>query len=196
MANSVIPFWGYRSASKSFGFLPETNATTSFSSDSTPDEYALRFSLPAASCSTFSVVGMAWNGSTPAAAKTVVLTLYDGTTALQTVTWDSDVARAAATTNSQMTFYFDEATLSVLTCGTVYRLAMAPQETASNLAVKVFTFDTAGDLGAVTGTVEWYLSTRTDAGAWTDTTTSLPLIVPLLQDVTEPAGSGGRIIGG
>jgi hypothetical protein len=133
----------------------------------------------------------------PATGKTVLVSLYSNTTALQTVTWDSDVAGAAATTeNTPIRILFDETTLSTLTCGTEYIVAVAPQETSSNLAVRWFTFDAANDVTALPLGTAWYAVSRADAGSWTTDTSSRYTIDLILSDVTEPTGgSTPRVLG-
>jgi hypothetical protein len=170
---------------------------TQFSSDSTPDERGNAITIPAGMCASFKIAGIRMFPRIPATGKTVLVSLYSNTTALQTVTWDSDVAGAAATTeNTPIRILFDETTLSTLTCGTEYIVAVAPQETSSNLAVRWFTFDAANDVTALPLGTAWYAVSRADAGSWTTDTSSRYTIDLILSDVTEPTGgSTPRVLG-
>jgi hypothetical protein len=188
---SHAPVYGYQSATgTSYGFPLLSSTSTTFSLDSNPDEYALRFVLDAGNCATFKVVGVEAGITGPAANKQVLVQLYEGTTVLQNVQWDTDHNRIAGG-NLGLRLYFDEATLSTLACGTVYRIGFQPMDSATSLAIRVLNFATHGDLGALPGGINWYLSTRVNTGSWDDTTTSRPLIAPIIEDVTKPTGGGG-----
>ena len=82
---------------------------------------------------------------------------------------------------------FDDATLSTLTYGTAYGLAIQPQGTG-NVTISVFDVDVNADWSAWPGGVEHYLQTRADAGAWTAASTRRLAIEPILADITVPAG--------
>jgi hypothetical protein len=171
-----------------YGLPYQGQAQTTFSSDSTPDEYALAFTIPSGWCSTAKVAGFRFDADGPAAAGTTVFALYTGTTVLQTITVDTDTW--TATTNSRLaTVYFTEATLSTLTCGTQYRIGIAPQDALQSIGLRVITMANATDNAAWPAGSGFYLSTRTDAGAWSDTTTSRPIAEIILNDLTPPSGS-------
>lgn len=192
----LTPLVGWASATNTYGVPVETVSVTQFSSDSTPDEYALKFTFDAAYGSTFQVNCVLVSIRTPAASKSILISLYEGTTALQTVTWDGDFVPTAASANRpNLTVCFDEATLATLNFGTTYYLGFAPQETSANFAITVMDMDAAGDLTAFPGGTDFYLSTRSDAGAWSDTTTSRPVVGMIITGWTEPTGRR-RIIGG
>ena len=130
----------------------------------------------------------------PAAAKTVLCQLYDGggawdTTVLQDFTWDSDNSASPGSLRSALVS-FDDATLDSLTFGNAYRLGLAPQEVSANLAILVFTQGVASDWEGWPMGTQCLLSTRTDAGAWTDDALSRPIVDLILKDITEPAGAG------
>jgi hypothetical protein len=191
------PVFGYKSASMVYGNPWETSTLTQFSSDSTPDEYALRFVVPAGLADTYKVRGIRITIRTPAASKTVLVTLYDtdGTTALQTMTWDGDTVSASASERIAE-FFFDEVSLSTLTCGSVYRIGFAPQETSSGFALRTLDVESNAELAAFPGGTDWYLDTRTNGGAWTDDSTvnfRRPIAELILADITEPAGGGGTV---
>jgi hypothetical protein len=123
-----------------------------------------------------------------AATKTFKLQLYTGTTVLQTITLDTDIV---STSNPGIfrngIYFFDETTLATLTGGSQYRVGIQAQETAANLAIRTLDMAAAADLDAYPFGTAWFLSTRADAGTWSDDTTKRPLIELII------ANSGGGI---
>jgi hypothetical protein len=49
----------------------------------------------------------------------------------------------------------------------------------------------ADHLQAHIGGTEWYLSSRVNGGAWTDTTTRRPMLWPYISAIDDGAGGGG-----
>lgn len=189
---SAAPLYGYASSSRTFGFPIKAFTETQYSSDSTPDEYALGFAIPSGFGATMQIGGVRITGRCSAASKSLLVTLYDGTTSLQTVTFDTDDFIAAASGFRSIEFIFDETTLSTLTVGSMYRLAFAPQDTGHNFALCVIETSTASDLDAFPGGTDFVLSTRTNSGSWdADSTTKRPVAEFLIDDFTEPSGGGG-----
>lgn len=185
------PLFGWGNGSGFDGWPYTSIYTTAVSSDTTPDEVGLAFKLPSASCDTFKVVGAVHQSDAMAAGKTLVMSLYPTSGgALQSVTWDSDL-QLGSTTYTANTIYFDEATLSTLTCGTTYYLAFAPQETASGWALVAFNAPAAADLRAWAGGTDWYWVQRTDGAGWTTNTSRRPWVGLILADITAPSGGGG-----
>jgi len=177
-----VPIWGFGSAGKAFGFPVQGVTATAFS---TTNERALRFMLPAGSCGSFKVAGVRMMLTSPAAGKSVKVMLYDGTTVLQTVTWDSDYVATNAAARP-VTLWFQDATLATLVPAKEYRIGVQPQDASNNVVLHQFDFNTAADLEAVAGGTDWYLSTRTSGGAtaWSDTANSRPWVALILADVT------------
>ena len=188
------PIVGYKTASGTYGPVLQSIASTTYNSDSTPDERALEFTLPAAWGATFQVVGIKAHITVPSAAKTVLIQLYDGTTMLQGVTWDADVV--SGTAGRLLTKLFDEATLSTLTYGNTYRVGFAPQEVDTTFGLRVGANAAAADWQGWPGGASFALATRTDAGAWTTDALSRPWVDLILKDITEPSGGGGGRRGG
>lgn len=180
--------WGYKSASATYGMPWQASVNTAYSSSSTPNEYGLAFEIPGAGC-TYQVAGVRAVITSPAATKSILVSLYDGTTALQTVTVDGDALRVAATAGTSVEYYFDEVTLSTLNGDTTYYLGFAPQETAANLALSCWQAASAQDAAAPGGDGNWYLVTRS-GGAWTSDLTMRPVCEPILASYTAPTGGG------
>jgi hypothetical protein len=189
-ADVGVPLFGYKSSSKSYGLPAKSHTATSFSSNSTPDEYALAFTIPSSWCSTFTVMGVRAALVGPNSGKSTKAILYTGTTVLQEVTWDSDSSRANGNSGSIVELFFTDTTLSTLTAGSLYRLSFQPQDTSNSVAVPTVDFTSAQDAAAPLGGANCYLSTRTDAGAWSDDTTKRPMIEVILGDMTGGGGGG------
>ena len=184
--------FGYRSSTKTYGFPFQQYNQAAFSLDSTPDEYALRFMMPSGFCSTFQVGYIELYGIPPTTAnKSFKVNLYSGTTVLQSVTRDAD-AMATNSTRLPMRCYFNDSSLATLSANTVYRVGIQPQETTNNMQVTQFQVSANSDFSAWPMGIEWYMSTRTDLGSWTDITTKRPRIDLGIVDVT--GGSGGGLL--
>lgn len=169
-----LPLWGVGSASRAFGFPVQVLTGTTFSST---NERAMRFTADPTWVTTYQVGYVRAEIITPAAGKTIKAILYDGTTAIATATWDSDAVVQAGVTR-EITLWFQDATLPTLVAGKEYRVGIQPQDAATNIALYQFDMAAAADLDALPGGQPFYLSTRASGGAtaWTDTTTSRPLM--------------------
>ncbi len=193
------PIVAWKSSTAAYGFPIQSFTQTQYSSNSTPDEYAMTFVMPTGSCTSFQLAGVRMVfGLWGAAGKTGKVILYDGTTVLQTITVDTDqFVVAGATADRTLAVYWQESTLSTLTPGTTYRIALQAQETTSNWALTTLDVTANADLAAYPFGINSYLSTRTDAGAWDDTaTTKWPMMEPILAGLTADTSSGvGGIIG-
>lgn len=180
-----------KSSSRTYGSPILNHNRDQYSSDSSPDEYGMAFTLDSNWCSTVKVVGVRANIRTGNQGKTVKWALYNNTTELQNVTVDTDQIPSAVENGRMIEVYFDETTLSTLTCGTQYIVAAAPQETSNNMAIYSIESNASGELSAWGGQGNFNLATRTDSGAWTITNTKRPVIELILEDITQPAGGGG-----
>lgn len=181
--------FGYASAAKVYG-NPVANITTlSFSSTGTPDEVGLLFTLPAGWGDTFKVKGLRFSGFLTAA-QSYKAVLYDGTTALQTITLDSDL-QATNGSHGVQEILFTETTLADLDFGSPYRVALQPQAAGMSVVLGYLELSAAGDLDAYPGGQDAIWTQRADLGAWSEPTLRRPLISLLLADWTEPAGGGG-----
>lgn len=161
---------------------PITTITQStFGSGSTPDEYAMRFQVP------FSMqVSGLWVRADFNNAADVIL--YDNSdTSLGSFSINSSLQRGAVPGITTRRFSSDV----TLSANTTYRIAVKPTS-ASTIVLSKATVPSNAYLGSVFGT-EWYMSTRTDAGSWTDDNTAFFLAGLLVNgiDVTASGGSGG-----
>jgi hypothetical protein len=186
---TTFPTFGYASASKSYGFPIANVSNSTFNSSSTPDERAIRFTIPTGWMQSYKVVGVRWCMAGAGNAHTMKLCLYDsdGTTILQDVTLDSDIT---ASTSATLVYqaYFDEATLATLLAGTQYRLSFVPQSSGAP-AILGLVVPLAADRTAWPGGTAFAASSRTDGGAWTDDDTLRYWAELILEDITT--GGGG-----
>lgn len=150
----------------------DTIAVT-FNNGSSPDERALKFTLP----NPTRVSGF-WAFLDLDAAVDLVLYDSDGTTVLETQSLVA--AERAGTAGSFITALFDAT--ETLTASAVYYLAVKPTS-VTNVTLKEFTVSTALIMDAFSIGQNAYLSTRADAGAWTDTTTRRPLVGLILDQL-------------
>jgi hypothetical protein len=140
-----------------------TTATVNYGSGSTPDERALYFSFPVAV-----TVDGGWYQIDLNANVDIVLYDSDGTTPLATLSLDGDYGLA----QQPHPRWFKFASEVALLASTNYRLAVKPT-TATTVGVYEMTTASAAIMAALPGGA-WHLSTRTDAGSWTQTTTTRP----------------------
>lgn len=195
LANSY-PVYGIGSAGKAFGFPFVSTTATAIS---TASESALRFLLDQNFCTTYKLVGARLQVTSPAAAKSVKMQLYSATSVIQSVTWDSDYVSANAQVRP-VTLWFQDASLTTLLAGTEYRLALSPQDATNNVALHQINVASNADLEAFPGGLNWYFSSRS-GGAWSDTTTSRPLVELIVSDLTPPLpfmanrGLSGGLVG-
>jgi hypothetical protein len=134
-----------------------TLTTRSFNTGSTPDERGVRFTVPIA-CQTDG----AWLRIGTTGDYSVVL--YDGSSSvLATGSTDKDVKTVAA---GNICFVYWNTTVT-LTPGNTYRVVCKPT-TATNVDFYEFTVQSNAYLATLPGGIDWYGTSRTDAGAWTD----------------------------
>lgn len=158
-------------------------ADTQFNSGSTPDERGNIFQVPF-KCR----VAGAWYFGAATAAGSRMMKLYDsnGSSVLaQTGSLDSDQIHST-TRRPQQFFFTAPATLNV---ATNYRLTLLP-EAAVNVQLQEFTVASAAILDAFTGGQEMHLTTRADAGSWTETTTQRAIMGLLIDQLDDGAGGG------
>ena len=186
----AVPFIGavqYDDASIPFtGMLPisSNTLTVTIAQSGTPDEAGLKFTVPMA-C-TIAGFGLAVG----TAARTFDAVLYDGSNnVLASLSVDTDVAQNATAPGA---FLF--ATPVTLTAGATYRLVIKATSGASTITVTKFLVDASGTRAALPGGTDFLWTERTDAGAWTDTTTAVPQIDLLLSQIDDGAGGGGLLV--
>lgn len=164
-----------------FNFVPAANINsyTGVQSTSSPDEYALRFQVPAS----IRVKG-AW--MLIDSDNDVNVNLYNsGGTSLASASLDAQ--QRTDTGASPKLFIFD--TSVTLSANTTYYLGAISASTA--IAFASVEAPTAGHMAAFPGQSEWYMATRTDAGSWTETTDEWLIAGLIVDGIDDGAGSGG-----
>lgn len=157
---------------------------TAFGSGSTPDERALRFQIP----TRMRCIG-AWVQAALGANADIVL--YDNSSSvLASVSIDSD-QKSNANGGVIQVLWSSSITLEP---DTTYRLAVKPT-TASTVTFQDFDLPGAAYQACMPGGATWYYSSRTDAGAWSDTDTKRPIAGLIFDGVDtyySSVGGGGH----
>ena len=173
--------------SDTIGCYPiSTLSTRTFNSGSTPDERGIKFQVPW-KCR---VKGAWYHGASPTTGGTLRLKLYDsgGTLLVQTPSVDHDLLRTLTAGRCPLNFTATQE----LSINTVYRLTLLP-ETATNVTLNEFTVNAAAIMDAFAGGQNVHLTTRTDAGAFTDTVTERTMMGLIVDQLDDGAGGGGGI---
>lgn len=153
------------------------NART-FNNASTPDERALRFQVPLPCRCAGAWIRMDLDNAAD-------VVLYDAASSvLATASLDPDIRSVNGGVPFKVLW-----TAVDLAASTTYRLAIKPT-TGSSIITYDFDVNAAALMACVSGGAGFYGSTRTDAGAWTDTTTQRP-VMGLILDGFDNAGGGG-----
>ncbi|MBI3983851.1 hypothetical protein HY346_00975 [Candidatus Microgenomates bacterium] len=158
--------------------------STAFNSGSTPDERGniLQFPFPVKVSGFWVRVDLDGDAD-------VVLYDSDGTTALATSSLDTNV-RASAVGHTLFRYFSSDVSLSK---DTTYRLVLKPTSVTS---VTLYDFDVnaAAIMDAVEGGQNWHHTQRTDAGAWSQTTTKRNMMGLLVTSADDGAGGGGILV--
>jgi hypothetical protein len=171
------------------GAIPSSAVTNQgFNSGSSPNEYALKFTVAHAS-----KIDGGWVAVLGAATRDFSVKLYENsTTATATASIDAETVNFAA-----MRIIRFKLTETTLTPGTVYYLSVAAG-TVSNNTVCINNVNAANHFQGMPGGTSWHLATRA-GGAWTAVTTQrlmAGLRISALDDAVSAGGTTGRIIGG
>lgn len=183
------------------GLIPLNGAGTiaAFNSGTNPNERALKLVAPAK----MRVIGLSLALFNNAAGSDVTFSIWDSTdnpgagpTPLAQTSLDGDYPYSATADGVVHVFFAAPLTL---TAGSTYYIGVKPT-TANNIGL--MELSAAGTGASSTGirafgigTVTAHLSTRqwvsTDPGAWTDTTTTLPAISLIVDQIDDGASAGG-----
>jgi len=138
------------------------------------------------------VAGLVANIDPPATGNTFKIGIWDGAgTMIQDATFDTDILNAV--TAKTGIFYFDETSLTALTCGTKYYIGV--EATGTGVILSGIQLADAADLSCFGETT--FFRSAWAGSSWADDTTVRPLIGLLLADITEPGGSvGGGLLTG
>lgn len=153
-------------------------------SDTTPDELGCLFQVPIKMTCIGSMVGLA--AASGGADFTVKLYDSDGSTLLGSQAIDTSQMTGAAV---KVWPHFHWAG-AILLPNTDYRLTVLPGEAIFGLSVLQMTVDAAASLAAFAEGSRWQRTERTDAGAWSQTATKLPMMGLLIADISGNEGGG------
>ena len=184
----LVTAFEYTGESPAYAGAPGVNAAsfgvTTFNSGDTPDEIALFFQLPFK----FRVTGY-WISIDLDADCDVVLYDSDGTSVLATDSLDKDIRQKDGRRSH---FRLFPATHELL-ANTNYRLTCKPGGT--DVTLDTMTVAAAALWDGMDGGQNFHLSTRADAGGWSQTTTQRPLM-GVLVDAIDVSGVGGAVMRG
>lgn len=149
-----------------------------WAANSTPDEHALKFTFPfptrLRACEIITALAQPFD-----------LVLYEGTTSLVSLTIDADQAGTGATCRYKRLLTSDD-----LDAGTAYYFAMKPTSN-NNVSWAEIDVAAAAVMGAMPLGTSAHYASRTDGGAWSDTTTKRPLVRLWFDKFSDGAGGGG-----
>ena len=167
------------------GMLPVSNyAGISFNNTTTPDERALRFSLPFPGR-----INSFWVGIDNNRTGAFDIVLYEGTTAKATVSF---AAAEYGSVAPEVCFgVFD--TPFEYTKDTEYFLAVKPT-TATNVTTREITILSAAIMDSFPGGTNFYSGTRTDAGSWSTDTLKRPFMGIFIDQLDDGVGGAGGMI--
>lgn len=153
--------------------------TDTYNSASSPDERGLifQFPFPVQIAGVFMIMDLDGDAD-------IVLYDSDGSTVLETISLDKDVREL--TTIGGWNFPFDNT--NELSANTNYRVALKPT-TTTNIGLATLETDTAAIMDSFEGGQNFHYTSRTDAGAWTETTTKRPVIGLLLDGFDDSIAS-------
>lgn len=162
-------------------FPIQTINTISIGTGSTPDEVAMKFSLPYKAR-----VAGAWFWMNNAQDAEVIL--YDNASSvLANHVYDKDLNIGGATILPRRVYFSSSIQLSA---GTTYRLALKPQA-ASTCSFYSYVCPSSAYMDAMPWGAGNVYSSRTDAGAWSDGTAEQLLCGLILDGLSDDAGGGG-----
>jgi len=186
-SQSGVPLMAIRYDDGSYeniGAMPFASRTdTAFNSGSTPDEIGNYFTLPGPmrAAGVFAI-------ATPTGAFDIVF--YEGSTALRTISVDPDVVGNAGAVE----FFLRFSSPVSLTASTAYRIVFKPT-TTTNISVRQLGVLSTAMLDVLPGGSDWYKTSRSDAGSWTEDNTARIWGLGILFDQIDDGASAGGGVG-
>lgn len=155
--------------------------SATFNSTDSPDERALRFSLPF----NYTIRGFYFKTNI---SNDLDFVLYDsdGTTALATISADKDIYRDGGFGYYTMRLFTSSIALAA---DTFYRIAQKPG--GSNVTYYDFDVPSAALMDTQDGGSDFHESHRTDAGSWTNVTTRRPWAGIIIDQIETGVSMGG-----
>lgn len=114
------------------------------------------------------------------------LILYDGTTALATLTYDANYAMGTGAA-----YFIGPITEQTLSTSATYRVAIKPTS-ANNVTIYTYDVNDAGHWALHSGQSAWAQTTRSDAGSWAAVTATRRIWAGVrISSMVSSGGSGG-----
>lgn len=167
------------------GCVPFKYTDEVWDSADTPDERALRFKVPfAARMGAFGAT-VAWQSPT---LSVIDFVLYDPSdTVLFTLTPDREVNLSEGARQPR---FFRLPTAIQIDADTFYRLAVKP--TTNEASWRIQSVRAAASMDLIDGGQDFHLSTREDAGSWTDDLTQRPMLYIMFDQFDAAPSMGGN----
>ena len=165
-----------------------TTSGTNLSSSTTPDEVGNRFSfaVPVQVCG----ASVRYNHG---ASADMDIVLYSGTTALTSATVRAVDVSSTGAGQRWVTVHF--ASPQQFAANAAFRIVLKPT-TTNNSTYDKWVVLSNGILGGRPGGINVYGTSRTDAGSFTDVTTDVYPVIPIVNQVSDGVGGGGAILFG
>lgn len=181
------------SSTRTYGQPHKPDTVASISNASTPNEIGNYFRIPTGVSTSYSVLGIRLFIALATGVGTFNVTLYDSAnTVLQQVSFTCNQVVGGTSSLLQRDFYFDEASLSSLTPGSYYRVAVSATNSTAIGAMAKINFPTSLGMTAYTGANGTCIYTsRSGSGAWTDVPGQMLVMKAIISDVT--GGGGGTV---
>lgn len=177
---------------------PQVTPTSqaSYNSGGTPDEIGLKFSLESSWTTNFNILGIQGILGVTNSAGTASLKLYDSAdNVLQTTSLLASEFTAGNAGALQRTLFFDTTTLATLTPGSTYRITLeATNASAGFSTILQVGFPNNTVIRSFVGAGTYMKTTRTNAGAWTDTDTVVPAWKLIVSAATASTSGGGMLV--
>lgn len=192
IAFEQVPFL-VRSSTKTYGNPYVTFNTPSLTNVSNPDEIGLAFTINSSYFSTYQVAGVRLANNISGSGGSFNVVLYNNTTALQTISVDTDQIARFAT--NMVDVLFTDTTLATLNTGTEYIVGQKATSAVTTACQPLYiTVPTSGDISAFSTETIRYAERQT-TGAWSFTnTTRLPMVSLLIKSTAFTGGSGGLLV--
>lgn len=189
---SYVPIIALGSSSTVFYNLPQAMPLTAYTgggfNNTNSAKRGLKFTPPMR-CR---AIGVRWFNSTGAGDFNAGIYTGDASgTELSSSSTAFDGDAGSASANGSVTVYFDNAV--TLTAGTAYRVAIEPTS-ATNCNVSTFTLPSSDYFTATPGGANSVYSALASS-TWTDSTTQIPLMDVIIDQVDDGTGSGSGVVG-
>lgn len=190
LSGGLLPLMGLGSSSTTFYNVPgicpiDSTGGGAFNNSTAGAKRGMVFTIPM-NCR---AIGIRWHSNNNTGDYNVLL-MDNGGSELSSSSTAFDGDASAGSVNFTSTVYFDNPV--TLTASTAYRIAVEPT-TTTNVNVTSLVMSTANYKGAFPGQSTLSYATFTTGGGWVDTTTAVPLMDLIIDQLDNGAGAGNSI---